>query len=565
MTTGNEGGDDFCGNKSEVHTQPALYVADTYISMKTNKAQIVLSLSVGGCLLGCMGNETPDSIAFSAAFEVSDIEVRDWSGRPMPEDAIARRPKIALKISEKADGSDRPALLISGRADELLREDLRQSPLRTAHRDRVVPCDTEYRDKEIVLVPILPLDSGASYTVAVAGWARSTGGKRLNRDGSPFIAELAVSSGADVGAQAVDSWPADGTVAVAPNLDFAAIAFDGEVRGVEQAIWLEDQGGMAVPAAVRGRPCEQIGWHGKKCVVIVPDSSLTANATYLLVVGSQVRDGRGAPVGDWSAEFSTAGEKDLSPARWQPRRCATDEQETPVGCALIDDRSVTLRVQTEEPARVQVVAGQQRDCAVLLRDEAMVALGGLKPDEPLAVEVQTVDFAANRSTSRFSLRTRCALPTLSITEVRADPRGPEPNQEFIELLNWGETAVDLEGFAISDDPYKLGQTIDHSVLVHPGGRVLLVSDSFDPDSALDDAPASGTTLVRVGSALTGDGLSNSGKAIFLRDQNGSRVTGAPATPKPEPGRCMVRVVDDPRDGTVGAFAYDPNGDCTPGR
>jgi hypothetical protein len=534
--------------------------------MKTNKAKTVLLFSIGGFLLGCMASEAaPDGISFSAAFEVSELDLYDWAGRRTPEDAIARRPKIALKTGEKADGSDQPALLISGVADQQLLEDLRQSPLRARHRDRVVACDVEYRDHEIVLVPIRPLVSGASYTIAVAGWARSTNGKRLKGDGSPFTAELTVSPDANAGAQVVNSWPAAGTVAVAPNLDFAALAFDGEVTGVEQALWLEDQGGKAVPAAVRARPCEQIGWHGAQCAVIVPETSLAVNARYLLVVGTDVRDARGAPVGDWSAEFSTSGEKDLAPAHWQLGRCAIDEQATPVGCALIDEQSVILRVQTDKPARLQLIAGEHREYAVLLRAEALVSLRGLKADEPLAVEVHTVDFAANRSVSRFTLRTRAALTKLSIPSGRGDPRGPEPHQEFIELFNWGEIPVDLEGFSISDDPYKLGQTIDRSVLIQPGSRVLLVSDAFDPDSALDDAPASGTTLVRVGSALTGDGLSNVGKAIFLRDPSGNRVSGAPATPKPEPGLCTVRVVDDPRDGSSGTFAYDPNGRCTPGR
>ena len=44
-----------------------------------------------------------------------------------------------------------------------------------------------------------------------------------------------------------------------------------------------------------------------------------------------------------------------------------------------------------------------------------------------------------------------ALAPVVLTEVRADPDGPEPDQEYVENLNASDTPIDLTGFQISDD------------------------------------------------------------------------------------------------------------------
>jgi hypothetical protein len=533
--------------------------------MNANKSQIVLNLSLCYWLVGCFSSETPDRLSIPAAFEVTEIGAYDWSGNQTPLDAIARKPKIVLKISEKAQESNQPAMLIRGRAEEQLRQDLEEAPLRNSNETRAVACEVGYRDSEIVLVPSDLLERGQSYTVALAGWARSATGKRLNQDATSFVAEVTVSTDFALGAQAIGSWPPDGAAAVAPNLDFAAIAFDGEVHGAEQATWLEDAAGLAVPASVTVRSCEQVGWSSGTCAVIVPSAPLAQSAQYRLVVGSLVSDGRGAPVEQWSAQFTTGAAVDLTPPRWQVNRCAQDEQEIAVGCSLTDDQSVAVRVQPDEPIRVQISAGQKRASAVSPRSETALLLQDLGADEPVDLRVQAVDYAGNLTNALFTLRTRPPQPKVSIAEIRADPRGPEPDQEFVELLNWGDHVIDLKGFSLSDDPYKAGQIIGQSALIYPGSRALLVSDDFDPDNVLDESPPPGTTLVHVGSALTGDGLSNAGKPLFLRDPNGARISSAPATPKPEPGVCIVRAVEDQRDGSPRAFAYDPQGGCTPGR
>jgi hypothetical protein len=131
-------------------------------------------------------------------------------------------------------------------------------------------------------------------------------------------------------------------------------------------------------------------------------------------------------------------------------------------------------------------------------------------------------------------------------------------------MNRGDTPIDLDGFSISDDAFDEGEPIERSAVVHPGARVLLVPDGFDPEEARDDPVPPGAAIVRTGTSLAGSGLSNSGEPLFLRDPAGRRVSAAPAVPRPRAGVCLVRVSEDVRDGSAGSFDYDGEGRCTPG-
>lgn len=182
----------------------------------------------------------------------------------------------------------------------------------------------------------------------------------------------------------------------------------------------------------------------------------------------------------------------------------------------------------------------------------------------MTLEVRALDAAGNETLATTTLTTEDELAPLSLTEVLADPLGPEPAQEWIELASFGAEPVALRGFTLADGADG-ATAIDSDAIVYPGARVLLVPDAFDPQSALDATIPEGTTLVRVGKALGRSGLANAGEAVYLRDERGRRVSAAPATPRPRAGACLVRVADDPRTSEAGSFGYDANGTCTPGR
>lgn len=525
---------------------------------------IILIVALGWWSESCIANRKIDDVSTPDEFKVEKLSIYDWSGRPCPKEAIARRVTIELKTSQTVDGANHPALLFAGATDDELFEDLTQAPLRMSDLQREVESDIRYLEDRITITPRDPLEADSIYTVAVAGWAQSTSEQDLNGDGSPFVGELTVSRKDDAGASAVASWPADGTAGAAPNLDFAAVQFDGEISGAEKGVWLQDPEGLSWPASVDLAPCRQIGWSDGQCAIIAPAANLAPDTDYKIVVGSKVRDARGAPSGLWSADFHTAAEADRESSSWLPMHCYADELAVEAGCALIDDRSITLRILADEPVRLRLKAPQNINYAVAPRGEAQLIARDLPPDSRVNLELIAADLAGNQTTAQLDLRTASPLAKLSITEVRADPFGPEPAQEYVELLNWGDTPVDLQGYSISDDPDDVGKSVAQSVLVHPGARVLLVSDRFDPDDPRDDAPPPGAALIRIGSSLASAGLSNSGEPLFLRDPSGKRISAAPASPRPRSGVCIVRVAEDMRDGSDGSFAYDPDNHCTPG-
>ncbi|MBN1656050.1 MAG: lamin tail domain-containing protein [Deltaproteobacteria bacterium] len=530
-----------------------------------NPRQKPLFLSILAISLStCFGqNELSNTAAVTP--EVVEIRVTDWSGHITPPHAVSRRPVIEVEFSTAIDPSDQPVFLLSGRLDPQLTADLRTRPLRAENSERVI--SSEIIDEEILitLIPLQALEASASYTLVVAGWAKTKTGTKLYKDGSGFSIELKVSECADAGARVDASWPADASSGVAPNLAFAALHFDGEIAGERTAISLENMNGDRVPAKIERQACAQIGWNDGVCVVLEPEADLEPNARYNIVIDETLRDARGAPLGAQSFAFDTASEKDLTSPEMLSHACAIDESTTAVGCALIDDRDLWLNLRANEAVRIALRVFERSIAKTAPRGEAIVALEAEEAGSTLPIELTATDEAGNRYVTSISISLETELARLSITEVRADPRGPEPAQEFIELLNYGETPVDLAGFYISDSLDDLGDAVARSEILFPGTRALLVSDDFNPDEPQDEAPPSGAVLVRVGASLTRSGLSNAGEAIFLRDPAGRRVSAAPATPRPRPGVCITRVSENMRDGSPRSFVYDSKQSCSPGR
>ena len=91
-----------------------------------------------------------------------------------------------------------------------------------------------------------------------------------------------------------------------------------------------------------------------------------------------------------------------------------------------------------------------------------------------------------------------------MNEVLSNPKGPETQSEWIELVNDGSLPVDLEGFVLDDgiEPMLLP-----AQAVSPGAFVLLVAEGSSPDPELDLVPPSDVTLVTL-PRLGRSGLSN---------------------------------------------------------
>lgn len=502
-----------------------------------------------------------DAPSAPAPLSVLGWSVTDPGERSWTADAAPRWPVLRVQLSEPPywDADDGPPVwLFTGAADADLRDDLADDPLRAATRERVVPCDVALEGADWILRPKARLEAGATYTVGVGAWVEaSSRGQRL---GAPWTDELRVSEAPEAGAEVTGSWPADGAAAVAPSIAEIAVRFDGPVEGVEEGVTLLD-GDTPVEGEVQAAPCASLGWSDGWCARLRPGRALARGAAHRLVVAPSVRDATGAPVGPWEARFVTAAEPDREPPTLSAPACALDEAELPVGCLFVDDARFALRLRASEPVRVSMTVAGRELRAVAPRGEATLSTGGLPPEATLDAVLRAED-AAGRATAReVVVRTLPPLATVSLVEVRADPAGAEPSQEYVEVLNYGTMTVDLAGFALSDRVDALGDVVLRSSLLAPGQRALLVADGFDPDDPADPPVPPGVPLVRLGRSLAGGGLRNAGEPLFLRDAEGHRLSAAPALAAPAEGECLVRVSSARRAGDPEHFAGGP---CTPG-
>jgi hypothetical protein len=499
--------------------------------------------------------------ASGARADATQLRVTDWSGEPADLDLLPRRPRFIVSASQPLSPTEDALLLFEGPPDSGLIDDLEQSPLRDEHQARRVRCESEVTPDGFVSWPSAALSPHASYSLALPDWSAPV------KAPAPRVFRLRTSAAPSAGARVVSSWPAEGAASVGTNLEAVVIAFDGAVDNTDVGAWLEGPDSLAVAAETSSGPCESITPEqaGSFCVRIAPSTRLAPDAAHTIVVGTEARDWHGAPVGPWRASFRTGPGSDREPPTLLPITCAVDEQSTELGCVLLSDEAIALRLLANEAITAVLRGGAGHAFATAPNGEAVLKLSGLAPDSPLQIELSLKDSSGNQADHELALRTLPPLARLSITEVRADALGAEPQQELVELLNYGSSPLDLLGFVLEDRDDAAGEPIGHSLLVAPHSRALLVADDFDPNDPHDVAPPPGTALLRVGRALAGSGLSNRGAALFLRDPAGHRVSAAPAAPPPRPGVCVVRTSKDMRDGSIGTFDYDVNGTCTPGR
>lgn len=499
---------------------------------------------------------TPDAPSLA----VGSIRILDARGVEHVLEVAPRRPTVVIEAEGAPGGDPEPAMLLRDPPDDELTADLEALPLRAATLDRAVDAIVTRAGSEIRLVPRQTLVPGARYTVALGAWAADA---REVRVAGAMVVELRVSDDPAAGAAAVESWPPDGAAGVPAELAVAAIRFDGRVDAIAEGIELIQLGGAPVSATPREVPCHAIGWSAGTCIALAPDAPLVPGATYELRARPPLCDALGALLDPWAAAFVVAATSDERAPHWLAPACAVDEVAAAFGCVLADDTSVSVRVRVDEPARLALETDAGRSVAVASRGEATLRLAGLGPSRRVSGRLVATDLAGLETRAAVALATTERLAPVSIVEIRADPRGAEPRQEYVEVLNSADVPWDLDGFAIADRADAPGDVITRPAPIPARARALIVADAFDPADPADDPAPPGVVLIRIGTSIAGGGLSNAGEALFLRDPAGRRVSTAPALPS-RTGVCLVRIAADGRDGAAEAFVYDEAGGCTPG-
>ncbi len=167
-------------------------------------------------------------------------------------------------------------------------------------------------------------------------------------------------------------------------------------------------------------------------------------------------------------------------------------------------------------------------------------------------------------------------PPLALGELLANPRGPEPAQEFVELVDLREVGDPLEvrGLRLIDGPpdaLDLGGGDPLPTFTSlPGQRHLVVPATYDPRQGDDPGPPAGATLLRVDASLAHGGLKNApGEALALIWETGPSkpvlldMYGGWADPADLPGQSLIRdpaACDEPD-----AWRPHPDGAASPGQ
>jgi hypothetical protein len=309
--------------------------------------------------------------------------------------------------------------------------------------------------------------------------------------------------------------PAPGTTGVPLNLAAVSVRFSTEVTFSRAGLKIVGAGQRASSGLPAGATCPDAG--PGACFRIPLTGLLLPATTYLVTIDAGVVDATGqsissGPVG----QFATASEADLSP----PAIAAlTVEPSGP--CVLVG-------FQTDEPAAATLlIRGNQagRDVpagsgVTTFSVAAPVASFGAGAEVQIVARV--VDLAGNVAESAsVAVRVPATLLPVAITEIHANPAGPEPAQEYVEIRNLDHAALDLEGLLLEDSK---GADILPASKLDGGGYALIVPAAFDATNMADRSPRAGTPFIRVDARLGSDGLSNGGEVVRLRASDGTLMS-----------------------------------------
>lgn len=129
------------------------------------------------------------------------------------------------------------------------------------------------------------------------------------------------------------------------------------------------------------------------------------------------------------------------------------------------------------------------------------------------------------SLSTFSIRSGPPAPRFVLTEIYADPLGPEPASEWIELRNVGSQEGNLLGFRVRDGS---GEVALPNVVLPANGVGLILRPDYRA-GGLDGIPDADSLAIVV-PKIGGNGLSNSGEAVTLVDADGGVLSALPSLP-----------------------------------
>ncbi|HTA21609.1 MAG TPA: lamin tail domain-containing protein [Polyangia bacterium] len=293
--------------------------------------------------------------------------------------------------------------------------------------------------------------------------------------------------------------PAAGAADVPVNLMGVTVRFGAAVTLPAQAL----QVCGATAAGVAPAACDD-----GVCYTATLGAALPAHTSCRVQLGAGALDGAGKPLpAGLIGAFDTSAVADTTPPTISGVTIAAEGPCLAVTFAT-DEAATGTIVLAAGDLQIPSPAGTGQTTF-----DVAVPLSTLPPTTPATVVVRAVDRAGNTAESApVAWQTPAAVPPLAITEVLANPAGPEPQQEFVELRNLGADPLATDGLSIADGK---GSDLLPSAMLGPGEYALVVASTYDPSGGADVPPRAGTQLLRVDTRIGADGLSNGGEVTRL--------------------------------------------------
>lgn len=450
---------------------------------------------------------------------------------PASPSGVAPISRVHLRLPEI--GSPQGAILVSGSLSKSQLRDISRGTISKTVGERRVEA-LIWRDlddpRTIVTAPLSSLLPGETYTLALA---------QPSTELSFLVAQAETETWRRI-------WPLPMDAASSANF----IIYCGD-----EAISLSPTRVLAEPGSIAGTIESGIGSEildAPSCLRWDADQGQDAAGPHLLPPAIELGDGRLIAL-----EPTPLIGSGKAPGL-EPLPCPAAEIPLGPSCVEVDDDRIIVRPSYW--SALWAVRAGDASIVQLALEGARFPLRPLPPSSLVEAQAVAIDAAGRIIEAEATIETKPARAHLVINEVMAAPKGPEPAQEWIEILNDGSESADLGDYQLD----IAGFSVDlPSYPLEPGAFALIVSEAYVLGEGSDAPPASGTYLLRV-PKLGNRGLTNSGQVISLLDKEGAVVSRFSATPKPQKGVSVIRVRPDALDELPSSFAHDPNGSSSPG-
>jgi hypothetical protein len=348
--------------------------------------------------------------------------------------------------------------------------------------------------RSIMLVPDKVLPAG-NYFLLVSPRLKDSDGRKLAGNGMRFGYQVAPPP-----KKARLVWPVAGGDAPENLLMIRAFAESGRV-----ALW-GPSGGEVAAADARGD------------VSLALNSALVPGAKYTLALDGAADDAQSftaAPCPRTAAPALQGGQAQVTARDTSARVTLALDWPATVKVMIADSGEPCAGACVSASAYVACLApacgAQTFDCRLELE------LDGLKPAQDHVLRIVAEDDLGHVTRGPLQTFTTVApLPRVVISEVMAAPPSPEPEAEYIELLNQGPGVAVLDQMSlVADDGLVrplLASPPPVPVQLAPGGRALAVGSEFNP--ARYSLPAGLPVLRASTQRLLGRGLADDAPPAF---------------------------------------------------